>query len=495
MLGFLPNLRIGREAVSRQLLITTNELDPVTFTVSLDERLPAEMRLGFPLTDTVSYGQVRVIELHADIAPAATVAGNGAIERSKGIRIVTEGGKKISVHGFSDESRTSDGFTALSCDGMSTRFFNRYEYVALSAEKNAEASRPRRSAILIVPCEDNTVVRIEPSQMLTLSGLSDLPVPPPFRVSSTSFGDLRADAGQTILLTHTDDLSGTVFRATKPLAVFSGHECANVPQEYNTCDYIVEQMPPGLTFGHTFFIVPFAARASGDMIRVATLTDGTQVTITCVKSLDDTPNTLDPVVGDNDNVIDRGEYLTYMTPGNSDDSPDYRPSYCCLNASQPVVVAQYGTGYTSDAALTGKTITVEAGDPFMNIVPPVTHYMNNYTMTSVSGAAGSFPDRYINIAVSAEFFNNSAAAQEQIKINGTTASPLDGYVPFYCSGDEVCGYGAQFVVDDGTLNIYHEVPNYGITVSYYAYQLQNSYGFTSGYELTPTSGKISESSK
>ena len=116
-------------------------------------------------------------------------------------------------------------------------------------------------------------------------------------------------------------------------------------------------------------------------------------------------------------------------------------------------------------------------------------------MTSVSGAAGSFPDRYINIAVSAEFFNNSAAAQEQIKINGTTASPLDGYVPFYCSGDEVCGYGAQFVVDDGTLNIYHEVPNYGITVSYYAYQLQNSYGFTSGYELTPTSGKISESSK
>ena len=138
----------------------------------------------------MSYGQVRVIELHADIAPAATVAGNGGIERSKGIRIVTEGGKKISVHGFSDESRTSDGFTALSCDGMSTRFFNRYEYVALSAEKNAEASRPRRSAILIVPCEDNTVVRIEPSQMLTLSGLSDLPVPPPFRVSSTSFGDL-----------------------------------------------------------------------------------------------------------------------------------------------------------------------------------------------------------------------------------------------------------------------------------------------------------------
>ena len=59
-----------------------------------------------------------------------------------GIRIVTEGGKKISVHGFSDESRTSDSFTALSCDGMSTRFFNRYEYTSSSVQRPRVRQRP-----------------------------------------------------------------------------------------------------------------------------------------------------------------------------------------------------------------------------------------------------------------------------------------------------------------------------------------------------------------
>ena len=486
MLGFLPNLRIGSSA-SRRLLITTSEPEPVTFTVSLNENLPEEMRVGFPVTDTVAFGEVRLIELHPDISPASAVAGNGGIERSKAIRIRTEGGRKITVYGFSDESRTSDGFTALSCDGMTTPFFDRYEYVALSADKNDVAGRPRRSMILVVPCEDNTVVRIKPSQSLTLTSLSDLPVPPPSRVEKSSYGDFSANAGQTILFSHPHDLSGTVFRARKPLAVFSGHECANVPLDYNTCDYIVEQMPPGLTLGSTFFIVPFAGRASGDMIRVATLTDGTQVTVTCVRSADDAPIILDPVVSDS-SVINRGEYLTYMTPGSSADAADYRPSYCCLNSSKPVVVAQYGTGYTADAGFTGKSILSEAGDPFMSIVPPVTHYMNNYTMTSVSGSAGPFPDRYINIAVSSDFFDNSPAAQEKIKINGSTASPLNGYIPFYCSLEDVCGYGAQFEVEPGVLNIYHEMPDHAITVSYYAYQWQNSYGFTPDYELTPTSG-------
>ena len=489
MLGFLPNLRVDRllSPAKRQLLITTNEPEPVNFTVYLSETLPAEMRVGFPLTATVAYGEVKIIDFHPDIATESTVAGKG-IERSKAIRVVTESGKKISVKGFSDDTRTSDGFTGLSCDGMTTPFFRRYEYVAFSAGQNTRASRMRRSAILVIPCEDNTLIRIEPTQTLTLVGLSDLPVPPPFRVLASSYGDLRANAGQTILLTHTDDLSGTVFRSSKPLAVFSGHECANVLREYDTCDHIVEQLPPGLTFGSTFFIVPYAGRASGDMIRVATLTGGTQVTVTCATSADDTPSVLQPVLGDS--LINRGEYLTYLTPGNSANSADYKPSYCCLNASKPVVVAQYGTGFSSDARLLGKAISPESGDPMMSIVPPVTHYINNYTFTSLSGSAGPFPDRYVSIAIAAQFFDNSPGAREMIKMNGTAVSPLDGYIPLYCGTNEVCGYGAQFEVPAGTLNIYHQIPNNGLMVSYYAYQLQNSYGFTSDYQLPPVSGKV-----
>ena len=110
-------------------------------------------------------------------------------------------------------------------------------------------------------------------------------------------------------------------------------------------------------------------------------------------------------------------------------------------------------------------------------------------MTSLSGSAGPCRDRYVSIAIAADFFDNSPEAREMIKINGTTVFPMDGYIPLYCSTNEICGYGAQFEVSAGTLNIYHEIPNYGLMVSYYAYQSKNSYGFISGYELTPVSGK------
>ena len=492
MIAFLPNLRVreGLSRPTRQLLVSTDEPEPVTFTVSLNDNLPAEMRVGFPLTDTVSYGEVKIIDLPDNIAPISISAGENGIERSKGIRIVTEGGKRVSVQGFNDDFRTSDGFTAYSCDGMHTPRFNRYEYLILSAEqRSSQDSQERRSLMLIVPCDDNTILTLEPSQTITLTGLNDLQNPPsvPFirPSSSTTF---RANAGQTMLFALTDDLSGTIIRSSKPISVFGGHECGNIPTDRTACDHMVEQMPPGLTFGTTYFVVPFAGRASGDLIRVGTLTDSTQVTTTCVTSSEDTPEALEAV--DGDGLIDRGEFITFRTPGNEANLHGYKQSYCCIDANEPIVVAQYGTGYTTDSSLLGKSTPSESGDPFMSVIPPVAQYMNNYTLSSLQGSAGPFPFRFVNLAIAAEFFDNSPTARRQIKLNGTTVSPIDGYVPFYCSNNEICGYGAQVEVPSGVVTVYHERPSYALMVSNYAYQQQNSYGFPQGFELSPISGSI-----
>ena len=490
MIGFLPNLEVteGLAGPTRQLLISTDEPEPVTFTISLDDNLPANMREGFPLTSTVSYGEVKIIDFPGNIAPTSTAAGVNGLERSKGIRIHTEDEKRVSVQGFNDDFRTSDGFAAFSCDGMRTPLFNRYEYVILSAnQRRSLDSLPRKSLMLIVPCEDRTILSIEPSQSLTLSELGDLQSPPPVPFIQPSMTTtFRANAGQTLLFTHTNDLSGTIIRASKPISVFSGHECGNIPIDRTACDHMVEQMPPGLTLGRVYFVVPFAGRVSGDLIRVATLMDGTQVTVTCTTSLEDTPEVLEPVEGDS--IINRGEVLDFMTPGNQANRPDYQQSYCCIDSNEPVLVVQYGTGYTTDSGLLGKSTSAEAGDPFMSVVPPVTQYMNNYTLSSVEGVAGPFPFRFINIAIAAELFDNSAAARRQIKMNGSTVTPIDGYIPFYCSNNGICGYGAQVEVPSGVVTVYHERSSYAIMVSNYAYQQQNSYGFPQGFELTPISG-------
>ena len=363
--AFLANVRSSTPP-PLQLLVTTDEPEPATFTVSLNEDLPGELREGFPLTTTVSYGEVVIVSVHPDVAMSRQAAASNRLERLKAIRVQTEGGKKVSVQGFNDDVRTSDGFVALPCDAMRNDVFTRYEYLAISAEQNPAADDPSRSSqIVVVPCDDVTRVRVEPTQLVTLNGLTDLPVPPS-RIQAGPRGSassltFTANAGQTILISHNDDLSGTIIRGDKPLVVLSGHECAEVPLDISACDHLVEQMPPGHAFGYTFFLVPLAARVSGDMFRVGTLTDGTQVTVTCVTSPQDVPETI-PL--DGDGAIDRGGYVTFWTPGNKDNEQNWKPSYCCVDSTNPVIVAQYSAAYSYDQSYIGKPNS-ELGDPFM----------------------------------------------------------------------------------------------------------------------------------
>ena len=490
----MPNTRVVIEIHPKLLLlISTDEPEPVTFTVSLNANLPTAMRVGFPLTARVSYGEVYTVTLHEEMVLSEDVNNADIVmERSKAIRVRTEGCKKITVQGFNDDVRTSDGFVALSCDAMRHEVFNHFEYLVLAADQIPNPDDPPKNSLaLIIPCDDDTTIRVEPTQLITVSHLADLS-PSAVQAGPEGFSNnvvLNGDSGQSILILHVDDLSGTIIRGNKPLVVFSGHQCGEIPVNVTACDHMVEQMPPGLAFGQTFFLVPHGGRVSGDMFRVGTLKDGTEVTVTCVTSPTDTPTTL-PLK--RNGIINRGDVITFMTPGNFDNQPDYLPRYCCLDTTEPVIVAQYSTGYSMDRLLFRKEefSVQEAGDPFMSLVPPVHQFLNNYTIKSVEGASGPFPFRYINVAIASEFFKNSISDQSQVKINESAVVPYNGWVPMYCSSNRICGYGAQVEVSKGTIRVYHERPEVGLFASYYAYQQQNSYGIPLGFELEPLAGKF-----
>jgi len=70
-----------------QLLVTTDEPEPATFTVSLNEDLPGDLRQGFPLTATVSYGEVVTVSVHPDVAMSRQAAASNRLERLKAIRV------------------------------------------------------------------------------------------------------------------------------------------------------------------------------------------------------------------------------------------------------------------------------------------------------------------------------------------------------------------------------------------------------------------------
>ena len=173
------------------------------------------------------------------------------------------------------------------------------------------------------------------------------------------------------------------------------------------------------------------------------------------------------------------------------DSPNVDPcltfvrKYCCVEATNPVLVAQYSQGYTVDDQCTSmRPGVVQVGDPFMMVVPPVIQYLKNYTFSTITAEAGPFPSSYISIAVHEMFFQPDMIIMDDDPVEADRTQ----WNPFYCSDGEICGYGISKRVGVGSHTIYHEMEDAALGVSLYGFQQQNSFGFPLGMELQPVSG-------
>ena len=481
--AFMQNVDrdVGRLEPELYILVTTNEPEPVEFTVTTFIE-------GFENSSThnITYGTSKGVAFPADLFYIADER-----QRDRAIRIQAEEGKKISVYAVNDEFRSTDGFLALSCDGMTvTNDFRRYDYVILSAELTGTVDNPpTNSEFLIIPCEDDTRIDITPTQLVTVDA-PDFSTPQfgPGTVSTTTMwrlqiGNVRPSAGSTLLISHSKDLTGTHIRGTKPLVVFSGHQCAQVPTGRTACDHLVEQIPPHTTWGYTFLLNPLALRETGDYYRVATVYDNTDVTITCVDEGGDTVETLSAITLSSAVTPVGSNFATFQTQhANEPPCPPFVHKFCCLQATNPVIVSQYSQGYRVDIACTAS----ELGDPFMSLIPPVIQYLNNYTISAITGEAGPFPARYVSISVHQIFFDPS-----HIMIDGVPVDPdRSAWQGIYCSDGEICGYGIYRDITSGDHIVYHENPNAALSVQTYGFQQENSYGFPAGMELQQISGEF-----
>ncbi|ETE64581.1 IgGFc-binding protein, partial [Ophiophagus hannah] len=81
---------------------------------------------------------------------------------------------------------------------------------------------------------------------------------------------------EAIQLQSYQDLSGTLVKATYPVAVLSGHSCAQTNTE---CSHVVEQLLPVQSWGRSFFILPLSFQTQYDIAYVIT---SQMTTVTCV---------------------------------------------------------------------------------------------------------------------------------------------------------------------------------------------------------------------
>ena len=458
--GFFQN-RFGRSNQAERyppvLWITTKENTRVKFTVST---INGTVFTGFARPHKITY-----VKMPLEIIVSDSTQPNTA-ERFKGIYIKTKNDKKIVVFGHHEEVASNDAYLALPVVTLPGE--RSHEYIVASVHGDSgTAQEAKDSVALIVGTENDTEIIIKPSVVIpngfapAKTGYYFFPGTP------ASLNTITIQRFQTFYLqVRGRDISGTHIIASKPISVFSGHECANIPFDSQPCDMLIEQIPPIDTWGSEVVTVPLKTK-EGDIIKIIASQDATRVNVTYT-NIDDGIVTKDDTF-----ILNGGQYKELLIK-----------DFSIIKSDHPIGVFQLAKSYTAD--------NVIISDPLMLLVPPYEQYRNSYAVATAPFEpliAGTVKDRvayvnYTNIAVPAEYFNASL-----LTVNNKTVNASD-FKPIRRADNSIWGYGAQLVLDEGAQIIQHQNPNAVLSVTLYGFSNQQSWGCTGGIGLSPISSKL-----
>ena len=416
-----------------------------------------------------------------DIAVQTDGSTNTA-DRTKGVIIeAADPTHELTVYVFNEEQGSAEAFMAINCTQYPTA--RNYQYFVFSTE-----AQSMESQFLLTPCEDDTMISVRPSQRLSHPAwvMPNVSTTDPTGVAETDYTRVfhRFD---TLMLSSTDDLTGSIVTSDKPLSVFVGHQCG-APVGSGTCDYLVEQVPPHPTYGYLFFMAPFSVRQSGELIRIGSIGNGAQVTINC---------NCEPEFAGGNRVslrttapgvytatVDRGQYAQCRTPQNTQ-------TYCCIQSEQPVTVMGYTLGSSVDNLASLPNLPFNPiGDPSMVYISPASSYLNSYHVNTLSTQFQGF----LSYILPTQIFDNSPEDQRRFTVNGETLIPAGGYTPIQClinGVNEVCAYGATTYLGKGNFEIGYENIGDGAFWGYaYGYAESVSFGYPLSFEMEPVGCKL-----
>jgi IgGFc binding protein len=143
------------------------------------------------------------------------------------------------------------------------------------------AAQDGRPTLQIVATEDDTSIDIL-SKVNIIGGNGIVPG------AKNAVSTYTLQRGQFMQLTQGDDLVGSIVEASKPVGLFGGHSCMNVPANVDACDSENKQIPPLSAWGHEYAVVPtlnrWSWRSRGSeaerdpsVIRVVGAVDGTKL--------------------------------------------------------------------------------------------------------------------------------------------------------------------------------------------------------------------------
>ena len=398
----------------------------------------------FNISSTTGYSYIGTTTANA--ATFVSIPSNLQVRQSSytyrhlGLHVTSSPTQPISVVVIGYTTTPRSTYLALPCHDQPTKEYVYYGISHESSESN------RYSQILIVGCRDNTTVTITPTQMI------QLPQDP--QQSNSAIVTITAGTSHTVII-HTlqtlliaaesVDLTGTKVVSNYPLTVIGGHDCTTVPVSYLDCDPIATQLPPTINWGTQFLLIPLQSRNNGQMVKVLSSENGTNVVIRCSEqSL-------------NSNLAFAGNFISYYVGS---------LHYCHIQCSQPCYVAEFAFGREYNSY-----IWDGYGDPLIMTVPSMRQYIHSVTFTTLP----EMPTNFFGIVVPADFYFNGT-----ILINDVLTT-YDWTIIYNVNGT-ISGYGYTTTAN-GNYTISHSHPNGKIYVSVYGFSHYGGYGYPAGMLL------------
>ncbi|WP_199555867.1 autotransporter domain-containing protein [Sandaracinobacteroides hominis] len=206
--------------------------------------------------------------------------------------------------------------------------------------------------------------------------------------------NVTLNAGQTYMYDASLQLTGSMIDSDKPIAVFSGNQCTNVPTGVGACDHIVEQMPSVDQLSTTYLVAQTPRTGTlGNVMRIVATEDATDVKLN----------------GTTVATLNAGEFYEGRVSGGLQ-----------VDASKKVLVAQYLIGQGQANANT---------DPAMTIVPGADQWLSSYVFATPSGVA-DFPTDFVSIII-------ETSSLPTLTIDGTVADAT----LFNALGSTIYSYG------------------------------------------------------
>ena len=262
---------------------------------------------------------------------------------NKGIIVASD--YDITVHGYNAELGFSDGFHCFPIKSWALEFY----IPAYTPQGNSGTQ------FTLVSSEDTTSVNIfmrDPSGNYYLDRT------------------VVINRFQTYSMrSKTVDYTGTQIVADKPISVYAGHECADVPVGVGYCNQLSVGVPPVNSLGTTFVVPPFSGRgcAAGYVVRVIATRTPTRVSASGLESAN----------------LTRGAFVDYTSFSSNE--------VLLITCSAPCMVAQFNKGYTAD--------NVQAG-PFMMLITPTEGYHRIFTWnTAPRGSHNEMSANFVNVVV------------------------------------------------------------------------------------------------